>query len=70
MVGDGTWLTVGEVAAILHVGEETVRRWAAAGRLNDPVKVIRLSGETGHRRFHRQSVERLRREMYGEPLDD
>jgi excisionase family DNA binding protein len=65
VVGDGTWLTVGEAAKALGVDEQTIRRYADAGRLDDPVKAARLAG--GHRRIHRDSVERLRGEMYGAP---
>jgi excisionase family DNA binding protein len=68
LVGDGTWLTVGEAAAKLGVGEETVRRYADSGRLDAPVKSARLAG--GHRRLHKDSVERMRREMYGSPDPD
>lgn len=64
MVGDGTWLTVGQAAAALGIGENTVRRYVEAGRLDDPVPAARLAG--GHRRIHRDSVARLRAEMYGE----
>ncbi len=63
VVGDGTWLTVGEAAKALGVDEQTVRRYADAGRLDEPVKAARLAG--GHRRIHKDSVERLRTETYG-----
>lgn len=65
MVGDGTWLTVSEAARALGVDDQTVRRWADGGRLDTPHKVWRLS-EGGHRRIHRDSTERLRRELHGE----
>lgn len=64
VVGDGTWLTVGEVAAALGVSDTTVREYLDSGRLDAPVKAARLP--SGHRRAHKDSVERLRREMYGE----
>ncbi len=64
MVGDGTWLTVGEVATVLNVSDTTVRSYLDAGRLDQPVKAAKLP--SGHRRAHKDSVERLRRELYGE----
>lgn len=64
MVGDGEWLTVGEAAAILKVSDTTVREYMAAGRLDEPKRAAKLP--SGHRRIHRDSVERLRREMYGD----
>ncbi len=64
MVGDGTWLTVGEVAAVLNVSDTTVRSYLDAGRLDKPVKAAKLP--SGHRRAHKDSVEQLRRELYGE----
>ncbi len=63
VVGDGTWLTVGEVAAALNVSDTTARSYLDAGKLDEPVKPTRLP--SGHRRAHRDSVERLRRELYG-----
>ena len=67
MVGDGTWLTVGEAAERLRVGIDAVRRAIDAGKLT--------AGRTpgGHRRVSAESVERLFRELYpGEayPPDD
>jgi len=64
VVGDGTWLTVGEIAKLLAVSDTTVRSYLDAGRLDEPVKPAVLP--SGHRRAHRDSVERLRREMYGQ----
>ena len=58
------WLTVGEVAAILHVSDTTVREYMAAGRLDTPVKATKLP--SGHRRIHRDSAEHLRAELYGD----
>lgn len=63
VVGDGTWLTIGEIAAILNVSDSTARDYVDAGRLDKPVKAIRLP--SGHRRGHKDSVETLRQEMYG-----
>lgn len=58
MVGDGTWLTVGETADRLRVSVETVRRWIESGDLT--------AGRTpgGHRRVSAASVQRLYAEMY------
>lgn len=64
VVGDGTWLSVGEAAERLRVGAETVRRAIDSGRLT--------AGRTpgGHRRVSAASVERLYAEMYpAEPAD-
>lgn len=46
-----------EAAAVLGVSAKTVSRWASEGRL----PAIRTIG--GHRRFRRDDVEALRREM-------
>ena len=46
-------LTPSQVAALFHVDPKTVTRWANAGKLS----AIRTLG--GHRRFHRDEVERL-----------
>lgn len=58
MVGDGTWLTVGEAAQVLKVGVSTVRSAVEDGKL--------VAGRTpgGHRRISRKSVEALFVEMY------
>lgn len=54
MVGDGTWLTVKEAAAVLHgVHTETVRRYAADGLLRS----YRMA--KGHRRISRESADAL-----------
>ncbi len=65
MVGDGTWLTIGEVAAALSVSDTTARSYLDSGQLDKPIKAGKLP--SGHRRAHKDSVERLRRELYGEP---
>lgn len=64
MVGDGTWLSIGEIASRLGVSDTTARAYLDAGRLDEPVKPAVLP--SGHRRAHHSSVERLRREMYGD----
>jgi excisionase family DNA binding protein len=61
VVGDGTWLTVGEAAQRLGVSDTTVRSYIEAGRLT----ATRLP--SGHRRVLADSVETMRREIYGEP---
>lgn len=63
-MGDGTWLTVGEVAALLGIGEETVRQYMAAGQFDEPTKTWRTLG--GHRRIHKDSAEQVRRRLHGE----
>lgn len=60
-MADGPWLKVGEVAAMLGVDDNTVRRYADTGRLDDPVRVKRLP--SGHRRIHRDSAARLKAEI-------
>ncbi|MFL6115801.1 MAG: helix-turn-helix domain-containing protein [Catenulispora sp.] len=60
-----TWLTVGEVAKLLDIDINTARRYADAGRLNDPVPMRRLPAR-GDRRIHKDSAERLRRELEAE----
>lgn len=58
MVGDGTWLTVGEAAKALRIGETAVRLAAEKGQL--------VAGRTpgGHRRISRASAAALFRDMY------
>jgi excisionase family DNA binding protein len=51
------YLTAGEVARLLHVSPKTVSRWAAG----DLIPCIVTLG--GHRRFHRDDVEEVRRRM-------
>ena len=48
-------MTPGEVAAQFHVHPETVRRWAAAGRITS----VKTPG--GHRRLRRSEVAALLR---------
>ncbi|MBI2872514.1 MAG: helix-turn-helix domain-containing protein [Chloroflexi bacterium] len=49
-----TLLTVAQVAALLNVHPNTVRRWAELGVL----RALRI-GPRGDRRFYRSEVERL-----------
>lgn len=58
MVGDGTWLTVGETAERLRIGVDAVRRAVQRGDLT--------AGRTpgGHRRIRAESVEALRAQLY------
>lgn len=62
LVGDGTWLTVGEVAQMLGVSDTTVRQYVADGRLD----ATRLP--SGHRRIRRTSAEAMHREIYGDDV--
>lgn len=56
------WLTLQQAAALLGVHQNTLRRWADAGR----VSVYRTPG--GHRRFRRDVIRSLQREpSAGEP---
>ena len=50
-----TFLTPGEVAAILHVDANTLARWANLGQ----IKSVRTLG--GHRRYLASEVERIAR---------
>lgn len=61
-MADDVWLTVGQVAELLGVDVNTARRYADAGRLNEPVPMRRLPAR-GDRRIHRSSAERLLREL-------
>lgn len=54
MARDDKLLTPGQVADMFNVDPKTVTRWAKDGKLN----YIRTLG--GHRRFHRDEVEKLR----------
>ncbi len=51
--GRRRYLRVGEVAALFHVSPKTVVRWAEDGKLPH---IVTLGG---HRRFPRESIERL-----------
>lgn len=53
----GDYLGPGEVAVMLHVSPKTVSRWAAQGWLPCLVTL------GGHRRFRREDVEEIAREM-------
>jgi excisionase family DNA binding protein len=57
--GPRTYLTAGEAARLLAVSPKTVSRWADKGLIPCVVTLGR------HRRFDRQEVERVHREMYG-----
>jgi excisionase family DNA binding protein len=54
------YLTAGEVARLLHVSPKTVSRWASRKLIPCLVTL------GGHRRFHRDDVENLRRRMTGD----
>lgn len=47
------FLSVGEVAAMMHVSPRTVSRWAREGR----IAALRTLG--GHHRFSRRAIEAL-----------
>lgn len=51
------FLTPGEVARLLHVSPKTISRWASQGLLPCLVTL------GGHRRFRREDVERVARQM-------
>ena len=54
---DRDYLTPGEVAQLLHVSPKTISRWASQGLLPCLVTL------GGHRRFRREDVERIERQM-------
>lgn len=51
------FLTPGEVARLLHVSPKTISRWASQGLLPCLVTL------GGHRRFRREDVARIERQM-------
>jgi excisionase family DNA binding protein len=55
----GQYLTPSEVAVLLHVSPKTVSRWATQGYLPCLVTL------GGHRRFRREDVDDILREMGG-----
>jgi excisionase family DNA binding protein len=61
VVGDGTWLETSEAAQQLGVSDNTVRRYMAQGRLDEPVRPKLLP--SGHRRIHKDSVARLKNQI-------
>lgn len=63
MVGDGTYMTVGEVATRLGVSDTTVRAYVDRGKLTA------YTLPSGHRRFKAEDVERLHAEIYGAPSE-
>lgn len=60
--GRDEWLTVQEVAALLKVNEETVRRWIRNGEL--PVLALGGSPRAGYR-IRRADFEDFTSERYG-----
>jgi excisionase family DNA binding protein len=58
---ESEYLTPGEVARLLHVSPKTVNRWANEGRI--PC-IVTLGG---HRRFHRDEIEKVSERMAGGP---
>ena len=62
-----TWLTVGQVAKELQVGDETVRRWIRSGEL----KVLNLGGRTRpDYRIRRQDLDEFIAGRYGAGVKD
>ncbi len=57
MKSDTEYLGPGEVARVLHVSPKTVSRWAEQGWLPCLVTL------GGHRRFRREDVEEIARQM-------
>lgn len=68
MVGDGTWLTVGETVVRLEglVSEQMVRRWCDDGTLES----TRLPGARGDRRIKASSADALLRKLKAGPAPD
>ncbi len=56
------YLRPAQAAAMLHVSPQTVRRWAAEGKL----RCVLTAG--GHRRFPRSEVQRLRQQLQRDAL--
>jgi predicted site-specific integrase-resolvase len=72
LVGDGTWLTVHEVATRLDVSDGTARAWSDAGKVEVgdveyPLTMRRLPGRLAHRRVRASDVERIRGVMFPDP---
>ncbi len=72
VVGDGAWLTIGEMQARLGVSDTTARAYADAGKVvvNNQeyrLQTTRLPG--GHRRVLAADVETVRRAIYGGDAD-
>lgn len=67
MVGDGTYLTVGEAAGRLGVDPQTVRRYADAGKVTVAGVVYRLRSHRlpgSHRRIFAADVEAIRSAIF------
>lgn len=57
---DNGYIGPKDAARLLHVSEKTVSRWATEGYI--PQVLVTLGG---HRRFKREVIEKLAREMKG-----
>jgi excisionase family DNA binding protein len=57
------YLRPSEAAEILHVSPQTLRRWAAEGKLRHALTA------GGHRRFPSAEVQRLSEALHREPQD-
>lgn len=74
-MGDGTWLTVHEVATRLQVSDGTARVWADAGKVvhsgvEHKLTTRRMPGALAHRRVLAADVERVRGAMFDGPAPD
>jgi hypothetical protein len=72
LVGDGTWLSVHEVAGRLQVSDGTARIWADAGKVihagvEYKLTTRRMPGTLAHRRISATDVERIRAAMFDPP---
>lgn len=73
-MGDGTWLTVHEVAVRLQVSDGTARVWADAGKVvhagvEYKLTTRRMPGALAHRRISTADVEVVRGAMFGDSAD-
>lgn len=57
------WITVGEAARRLGLSDDSIRRRCDTGTLR---AIWTIPPNAGQRRVSAESVERLRREMYGD----
>jgi hypothetical protein len=72
VVGDGEWLTIGEMQKALGgISDTTARDYADAGKVvhngvEYRLRTVRLPGRHGHRRVNAADVEVIRRAIYGD----
>jgi len=67
IVVDAVWMTVAEVAKLLSVNEETVRRWVRSGDL--PVMRLGADVRSGYR-IRRDDVDKFIKDRYGPAKTD